>query len=135
MQFIHTGTDDPGATARTAVRALAATQLASTAGRSYNSLMIRASVSALKNGLSEYLRKVRAGQTVIVYDRDVPIARIERIESGARDRDQLARLRAAGITRPPSKPLSASEIAALAPSIARRARALEALLADRAEER
>jgi prevent-host-death family protein len=97
--------------------------------------MIRASVSALKNGLSEYLRKVRAGQSVIIYDRDVPIARIERIESGARDRDQLARLRAEGITRPPSKPLSARELTALAPSIPRRAQALEALLEERAEAR
>ncbi|MFO1399694.1 MAG: type II toxin-antitoxin system prevent-host-death family antitoxin [Steroidobacteraceae bacterium] len=97
--------------------------------------MIRASVSALKNGLSEYLRKVRAGHSVIIYDRDVPIARIERIESAGRDRDLLARLRAAGITRPPSKPLTGKELAALAPLVPRRARLLEALLEERAEER
>ena len=39
--------------------------------------MKKASISELKNQLSAYLQRVRAGQTVIVYDRNRPIARIE----------------------------------------------------------
>ena len=97
--------------------------------------MIKASVSALKNGLSGYLRKVRAGQSVIVYDRDVPIARIERIEVSSRDADRVAYLRAAGITRPPARPMTAKQWVKLRAVVPARARLLDALLEERAEER
>lgn len=39
--------------------------------------MKNARISELRDHLSEYLRRVRRGETVVVYDRDVPIARIE----------------------------------------------------------
>ena len=97
--------------------------------------MIKASVSALKNGLSSYLRKVRAGQSVVIYDRDVPIARIERIEVSGTDADRVAQLRAAGITRPPARPLTSRQWAGLRPVVPARARLLEALLAERADDR
>ena len=57
---------------------------------SYNSHMEKASVSKLKDNLSAYLRKVRAGHPVVIYDRDVPIARLERIESSGGGADRLA---------------------------------------------
>jgi len=41
--------------------------------------MKNARISELRDGLSEYLARVRKGETVIVYDRDTPIARIEPI--------------------------------------------------------
>jgi antitoxin (DNA-binding transcriptional repressor) of toxin-antitoxin stability system len=47
----------------------------------YHAHMEKAAVSKLKNNLSAYLRKVRAGHAVVIYDRDAPIARLERIES------------------------------------------------------
>ena len=97
--------------------------------------MIKASVSALKNGLSGYLRKVRAGQSVVIYDRDVPIARVERIEANGSDADRIARLRAEGITRPPSNPMSAVQWAKLVPVASSSARVLEALLDERAHDR
>jgi len=58
--------------------------------------MEKASISNLKNNLSAYLRKVRAGQPVVIYDRDVPIARIERIETKSRGAEGLASLHAQG---------------------------------------
>jgi prevent-host-death family protein len=39
--------------------------------------MKNARISELRDSLSEYLARVRKGETVIVYDRDTPIARIE----------------------------------------------------------
>lgn len=39
--------------------------------------MRNATISKLRNSLSEYLARVRRGETVIVFDRDTPIARIE----------------------------------------------------------
>jgi antitoxin (DNA-binding transcriptional repressor) of toxin-antitoxin stability system len=41
--------------------------------------MKNARISELRDGLSDYLARVRRGETVIVYDRDTPIARIEPI--------------------------------------------------------
>ena len=42
--------------------------------------METASVSQVKNGLSAYLRKVRAGETVLIYDRDEPVAKLTKFE-------------------------------------------------------
>jgi prevent-host-death family protein len=41
--------------------------------------MRNARISELRDKLSEYLARVRKGETVIVYDRDTPIARIDPI--------------------------------------------------------
>jgi antitoxin (DNA-binding transcriptional repressor) of toxin-antitoxin stability system len=97
--------------------------------------MIKASVSGLKNSLSQYLRKVRAGQSVVIYDRKVPIARIERIEANSTEPDRVARLRAEGITRPPHKPMTPKQLAAVVALIPQRARVLDALLTERTEGR
>lgn len=76
----------------------------------YNSYMEKATVSKLKNSLSAYLRKVRAGNPVVIYDRDVPIARLERIESTGRGAERLKLLSAEGAARPPRHPLTAAGI-------------------------
>ena len=64
----------------------------------------------MKNSLSAYLRKVRAGHSVVVYDRDILIARIDRIADGGADDDRLALLAARGITRPPEAERSAKRL-------------------------
>lgn len=98
--------------------------------------MERATISRLKNNLSAYLRKVRSGQPVLIYDRDIPIARIERIETGGRGVDRLALLAAQGITRPAARPLSPRELRELLPRpIPRSAHILDALLEERAHDR
>jgi prevent-host-death family protein len=45
--------------------------------------MSKVGISELKARLSEHLRKVRRGQTLIVTDRGTPVARIVRYEEGA----------------------------------------------------
>ena len=93
-------------------------------------------MSKLKDNLSAYLRKVRAGHAVVIYDRDVPIARLERIESTGRGTERLALLRAQGVTRPPLRPLSPAQLrSSLSKPTPRSARLLEALHDDRAEDR
>ena len=52
----------------------------------YNGVMKNARISELRDKLSEYLARVRKGETVIVYDRDTPIARIEPDRAGADER-------------------------------------------------
>src|SRR2546429_3494810 len=98
--------------------------------------MEKATVSKLKDNLSAYLRKVRAGHAVVIYDRDVPIARLERIESTGSGADRLALLHAQGVTRPPLRILSAAKLrASLSNPIRASARVLEALQLDRTEDR
>ena len=75
--------------------------------------MEKATVSRLKDNLSAYLRRVRAGHAVVIYDRDVPIARLERIEATGRGSDRLALLRSQGLTRPPRVSLSAPRLRAM----------------------
>jgi prevent-host-death family protein len=97
--------------------------------------MEKATVSKLKDNLSAYLRKVRAGHPVVIYDRDVPIARIERIEATGRTPDRLALLRAQGLVRPPKRALSGKQLRARVASVPASARVLEALRADRESDR
>jgi antitoxin (DNA-binding transcriptional repressor) of toxin-antitoxin stability system len=61
--------------------------------------MEKATISELKNSLSAYLKKVRAGQSVLILDRDQPVARIERIESVGDVDDPVGRLERAGLVR------------------------------------
>ncbi|HZP86207.1 MAG TPA: hypothetical protein VFB54_05260 [Burkholderiales bacterium] len=61
--------------------------------------MEKATISELKNSLSAYLKKVRAVQVVIVFDRDQPIARLERIEASEDADDAVSRLERAGLVR------------------------------------
>ncbi|MGQ0834692.1 MAG: type II toxin-antitoxin system Phd/YefM family antitoxin [Gammaproteobacteria bacterium] len=97
--------------------------------------MERATISKLKDNLSAYLRKVRAGQSVVIYDRDVPVARLERIESSGRGPDRLALLRAQGLVRPPARPLAVKQLRALLKPVPRKGRLGEALREERAEGR
>jgi antitoxin (DNA-binding transcriptional repressor) of toxin-antitoxin stability system len=116
--------------------------------------MQKATIAELKNKLSAYLRKVRAGDTVLVLDRKRPIARIERIGPHDRPRDRtarerLARLEAAGLVTRPAAALPLKALRAPPPrapggahldkraGIRPRARrsVLKALLDERAEDR
>ena len=42
----------------------------------YHLVMIEVGIAELKARLSEYLRKVRSGRSVVVMDRDTPVARL-----------------------------------------------------------
>ncbi|HYB91646.1 MAG TPA: hypothetical protein VEC38_11440 [Candidatus Binataceae bacterium] len=65
--------------------------------------MKKAKIADLRDGLSRYLDHVRAGGTVIVYERDTPVAEIvpfKRIKSGRRSgKERLAKLERKGLIR------------------------------------
>ncbi|MYE14777.1 MAG: type II toxin-antitoxin system prevent-host-death family antitoxin [Gammaproteobacteria bacterium] len=83
--------------------------------------MIRANISELRNGLSAYLRSVRRGESVLILDRDVPIARLTPVEGAVdlreertdyvleeesrevQDEARVARLVAAGVLSRPRR--------------------------------
>jgi prevent-host-death family protein len=67
--------------------------------------MKKAKIAELRNGLSRYLDHVRAGGSVVVYDRDTPIAEIvpitksKAVSKQDRDDERLARLERKGAIR------------------------------------
>ena len=64
--------------------------------------MRNARITELRDKLSEYLARVRKGETVIVYDRDTPIARLEPIAPAAGDVPEWVReAERRGIVTPP----------------------------------
>lgn len=95
--------------------------------------MNKATISQLKNHLSGYLEKVKAGQPLLVMDRDRPIARIERVEIGGESDDRIARLERAGLIRRGSRPLDLALLARKGPK--KELGLVDALLAERREGR
>jgi antitoxin (DNA-binding transcriptional repressor) of toxin-antitoxin stability system len=64
--------------------------------------MKQVSITDLKNKLSEYLRLVKRGETVEILERDVPIARIEKVKPARVSRDAyLKEMERRGILEPP----------------------------------
>lgn len=57
-------------------------------------------IRELKNSLSKYIDRVRAGEEVIVTDRGRPVARLSALDAAE---DRLAELVAAGVVRAPLK--------------------------------
>jgi len=53
--------------------------------------MEKVTISQLKNQLSAFLKKVRAGKTIVIFDRDEPIARLERIRAELHPDERLSR--------------------------------------------
>jgi antitoxin (DNA-binding transcriptional repressor) of toxin-antitoxin stability system len=73
----------------------------------YHVHMKSAKIAELRNRLSSFLRYVRRGGVVRVYDRDVPIADLVPTEAmaGARnDEELLAAMERRGVVQPPEEP-------------------------------
>ena len=93
--------------------------------------MERATISQVKNQLSAYLKKVQAGETVLILDRERPVARLEGIRSAEHSDGVLARLERDGLIQRGSKPLP-MDLLRNSPPAAEQS-VLEALLAEREE--
>ena len=68
--------------------------------------MKTAPIAVLKAKLSEYLDAVKAGEEIIVTERGEPIARLLPIAQEESIEVRMIRLVAAGLVRPPVRPLS-----------------------------
>jgi prevent-host-death family protein len=68
--------------------------------------MTTATVSKLKASLSEYLRRVKAGEEVLVSERGRPIARLVPVTGGDALPDHLAEMARQGLARVGSRRLS-----------------------------
>jgi len=61
--------------------------------------MEKVTISQLKDRLSAYLRKVRAGHSLLILDREQPVAVLEPVSADKAPDDKLARLERAGLLR------------------------------------
>ncbi len=99
--------------------------------------MIVATVTEAKNRLSALLDRVRAGETVLIVDRGVPVARLE--SAAATEPDQLdgrlARLERAGLIRRGTGTLPREIIEEEPPALLRDADAVAMLIEERREGR
>lgn len=96
--------------------------------------MRRATISQAKNHLSELLARVKRGESVLILERDRPIARIVPVaESERDDDDRIADLERSGVVRRAPR----GALRKLPPPIAwpDGASVLRALLQDRADAR
>ena len=95
--------------------------------------MQRATVSDLKSRLSAYLKKVRAGETVLVLDRDQPVAKIEPATFEDDPKARLAMLAREGLIKPAEKRVPMRMLKSRPPASPKSV--LEALLKERREGR
>ncbi len=70
--------------------------------------MTTASVSEAKNQLSALLKLVQAGQSILITDRGVPVARLEPVRLGAGVPARMIALAQQGLVRLPSREPDAS---------------------------
>jgi len=101
--------------------------------------MVTATIAKTKNNLSKYLGMVKAGESVLILERNRPVARLSPVEcgqDGSLDSAKLAGLEASGLIRRPAGRLAGTALLSEPPASTRAgASALAALLAERADAR
>ncbi len=98
--------------------------------------MKRASITEAKNRLSALIDRVRRGETVVIEDRGVPVARLESVLSRRADPEgRVERLARQGLVRTPTAPPPKKLLATPPPRPLGGARLSEALMAERREGR
>jgi|SRR5450759_3975386 prevent-host-death family protein len=94
--------------------------------------MLVATITEAKNRLSALIDHVRGGESVLIVDRGIPVARLESAVSGAADADgRIARLERSGAVRSARKPPAIELLSSKPPSARPGASAVAALLAER----
>lgn len=91
-----------------------------------------ATITEAKNQLSALIDRVRGGESVLIVDRGIPVARLESAVGGDADADgKIARLQRAGAVRAAGKPPATAVLAQVPPRPRRGVSVVGALLEDR----
>ncbi len=93
--------------------------------------MKAATITQVKNGLSALIDRVRRGETIVILDRGIAVARLEPVTSHPDPTGRVRRLERAGILRPAATAPPLDLIREPAPPARRGASALQALLDER----
>ena len=98
--------------------------------------MKRTNISSTKNNLSKLIDEVRKGETTLIVDRDVPVARLVPVGSLESFSDRLSGLARDGLVSLPEEVPGVDSVAAeLRVSLPPGASGVQALLQDREESR
>lgn len=92
--------------------------------------MLVATITEAKNRLSALIDHVRGGESVLIVDRGIPVARLESAVTGDAD-GRIARLERAGAMRPARRPPAIELLSSRPPSARAGASAVAALLEER----
>jgi prevent-host-death family protein len=104
--------------------------------KSYYGQMKRATLTETKNNLSALVDQVQHGETILILDRGRPVARLESVVGKGSDPEgRLARLERQGLLRRATAPLPREILMANPPKPSKGASILEALLAERRDDR
>jgi len=93
--------------------------------------MKSATITEAKNGLSALLDLVRAGESILITDRGVPVARIEPVSLEDDPDGRLARLVRAGIVRPPLRQPTPGLLESPPPALSRDVDVVQMLIEER----
>ena len=99
----------------------------------YSSHMKSATITEAKNGLSALIDRVRAGESIVITDRGIPVAVLEPATTLVDVEDRLARLERAGVIRRGTGGPPLELIMQPGPRLPEGASLLEALLEERRE--
>lgn len=94
-------------------------------------MMKTATITEAKNGLSALIDQVRAGQSVLILDRGIPVARLEPIADHPDQVGRLERLERAGVIRRGTRPPPVELISRPGPRVREGGSVVEALLEER----
>ena len=99
--------------------------------------MKRTSITAAKNGLSALIDRVRHGESILIEDRGVPVARIESVAAPGRREvaGRAARLERQGVLRPARSPVPRRVLTTPPPAPTAGARLSRAIVAERRDGR
>ena len=95
--------------------------------------MKKASISEAKNRLSALLDRVRNGQSVIIEDRGIPVARLEPLGASADTDGRIAKLERQGLVRRPRRTLPESFLKTPPPRLPKGLSASAIITAERAD--
>lgn len=93
--------------------------------------MKSSTITEAKNGLSALIDRVRAGESILITDRGLAVARLEPVASGRDAVGRLERLERAGIVRRGSEPPPVERLRHPAPKPVAGASAVEAVIDER----
>jgi prevent-host-death family protein len=94
-----------------------------------------ATITDAKNGLSALIDRVKGGESILILDRGVPVARLEPIAGSSDPSGRLLRLERAGVIRVGDAPPPLDLLRTPAPALVPGASAVASLLAERRDGR